>query len=87
MLLGNSLLEERRSGRPVWKTLQHDGAPTNRPKMGIRDRFVIVDEVQLGFAALRKQDLVRVADSHLVPGGFNDDALRVVPFGHADDCI
>ena len=72
---------------PCGKRWSMNGAAANGPKMGIRNRFVIVDEVQLGFAALRKEDLVRVADRHLVAGGFNDDALCVVPFGHADDCI
>jgi hypothetical protein len=55
--------------------------------MSIRDRFVIVDEVELGFAALRKENLARVADRHLVARGFHDDSLRIVGFGHAGDCI
>src|SRR6184192_3408262 len=77
------------SGRDVgarfWKKASPSAPLTNRLRaMGTRDptqgsfgdRHVIADQIELGVAALREEDLVGIADRDRPPGDFQDLIFR-----------
>ena len=61
----DALLEEAGPVGAVAEALQQNGTTLHRPENLLVDRQVVVDEVELGLAALREVDLVRVGDLDL----------------------
>ena len=66
-LLGHPLLEERLAERAVGEALQHGRALEDAAQGALADGEVVVDEVELGLAAGREEDLVRIGDPHRGP--------------------
>ena len=64
-VLGCPLLEERLAGRAIDEALERHRPPAGAAQRPIRDRDVVLDEVELGVARLREVDLARVRDRHL----------------------
>src|SRR5918999_3279463 len=62
---GYSLLIEGRSHRPRGETLQEQGTATHRSHYGLFESQVMVDEIELGFPTLRKEDLCGTRDPDL----------------------
>ncbi len=69
----DALLEERRPGRPVGKTLEQHRAPTHGTDQRLLNRLVVVDEIKLGLAPLGEVDLARAGDRDVPACGRNQD--------------
>ena len=67
VVLGHALLEERRAGGAVGEALEQDGPAAHRPHQRLFDGLVVVDQVQLGLASQREEDLAGTGDAHLAP--------------------
>ena len=68
---------------PCGKRCMSTGRPPIVAHERLRDREVVVDEVELGLAPLREQHLARARDAHRVPVDLELD--RVVTAGHGLD--
>ena len=62
-----ALLEEELSGGAVGVPLQHGGPGLDTAQRALAHREVVLDEVELGLAPLRKEDLLRIRYAHGVP--------------------
>ena len=72
---GHALLEERRPVGAVREALHQGRSAAHRAHQRLGDAQVVVDEVELGLAALREEDLVGAGDAHLVPVDLEDRLL------------
>src|SRR5688500_11906608 len=60
--VGNSLLEEGRSRRAVRETLQQQRTAPHRSHDRLREAQIVLDEIELGLPALRKENLRGAGD-------------------------
>ncbi len=76
VLLRRALLVEGLALRAVDISLQDDRTPGDPAQRAVRDREVVLREVELRVARAREEDLVGVRDRDLAAGGFENGRLR-----------
>jgi hypothetical protein len=77
VILGRAFLKKRLLIRTVHVAFEHERPARDAAKSAIGDRGVILHEIQLRVAGLRKKDFVGVGDHDFAAGGLEDGLLRL----------